>query len=122
LKLETEKSDTPTGEIIVTIDAKKNVHASFNISYIVSNAGWYPGYDIRVKTIDDPVTLIYRAIIHQNTYEDWNNIKLILSSADPTEETTFQELKPYLLSYNSLPPSYKNDKYQGDNYWYGYRC
>jgi hypothetical protein len=116
LKLETEKSDTPTGEIIVTIDAKKNVHASFNISYIVSNAGWYPGYDIRVKTIDDPVTLIYRAIIHQNTYEDWNNIKLILSSADPTEETTFQELKPYLLSYNSLPPSYKNNINQVSGY------
>lgn len=116
LKLETEKSDTPTGEIIVTIDTKKNVHASFNISYIVSNAGWYPGYDIRVKTIDDPVTLIYRANIHQNTYEDWNNIKLILSSADPTEETTFQELKPYLLSYNSMPPSYKNNINQVSGY------
>ena len=116
LRLETEKSDTPTGEIIVTIDAKKNVHASFNISYIVSNAGWYPGYDIRVKTIDDPVTLIYRANIHQNTYEDWNNIKLILSSADPTEETTFQELKPYLLSYNSMPPSYKNNINQVSGY------
>ena len=116
LKLETEKSDTPTGEIIVTIDTKKNVHASFDISYIVSNAGWYPGYDIRVKTIDDPVTLIYRANIHQNTYEDWNNIKLILSSADPTEETTFMELKPYLLSYNSMPPSYKNNINQVSGY------
>ena len=116
LKLETEKTDIPTGEIIVSIDAKKNVHATFDISYIVKNAGWFPSYDIRVKTIDEPVTLIYRANIHQNTYEDWNNIKLILSSADPNEETTFQELKPYQLSYNLLPPSYKGNITQVSGY------
>ena len=118
LKLETEKSDIPTGEIFLTIDTKRNVHATFDISYIVKNAGWFPSYDIRVKSIDDPVTLIYRANIHQNTYEDWNNIKLSLSSADPNEETTFQELKPYLLNYNILPPSYSNNINQVTGYIY----
>jgi hypothetical protein len=118
LKLETEKSDIPTGEIFLSIDSKRNVHATFDISYIVKNAGWFPSYDIRVKSIDDPVTLIYRANIHQNTYEDWNNIKLSLSSADPNEETTFQDLKPYLLSYNMLPPSYSNNINQVTGYIY----
>ncbi len=118
LKLETEKSDIPTGEIFLTIDTKRNIHATFEISYIVKNAGWFPSYDIRVKSIDDPVTLIYRANIHQNTYEDWNNIKLSLSSADPNEETTFQELKPYLLNYNILPPSYSNNINQVTGYIY----
>jgi hypothetical protein len=118
LKLETEKSDIPTGEVILTIDSKKNVHATFDISYIVKNAGWFPTYDIRVKTIVEPVTLVYRANIHQSTYEDWNNIKLSLSSADPSEETTFQELKPYLLNYNMLPPSYSNNINQVTGYIY----
>lgn len=118
LKLEMEKSDIPTGEIFLSIDTKKNGHATFDISYIVKNAGWFPSYDIRVKSIDDPVSLIYRANIHQNTYEDWNNIKLSLSSADPNEETTFQELKPYLLNYNMLPPSYSNTINQVTGYIY----
>lgn len=118
LKLETEKSDIPTGEIFLSIDVKRNVHATFDISYIVKNAGWFPSYDIRVKSIDDPVSLIYRANIHQNTYEDWNNIKLSLSSADPNEETTFQDLKPYLLNYNMLPPSYSNNINQVMGYIY----
>ena len=118
LKIETEKSDTPTGEIIVSIDAKKSIHATFDISYIVKNAGWFPSYDIRVKTIEEPVSLIYRANIHQNTYEDWNNIKLKLSSADPNEETTYQEIKPYLLNYNVTPPSYNNNISQVTGYVY----
>ena len=106
LKAASEKSDIPTGEIILTVESKQNVHAEFDFSYIVKNAGWFPSYDIRVKSIDDPVTLVYRANIHQSTYEDWNNVKLVLSSADPNEETTYQELKPYLLNYNIQPPSY----------------
>ena len=118
LKIEAEKSDTPTGEIIVSIDAKKSIHATFDISYIVKNAGWFPSYDVRVKTIEEPVSLIYRANIHQNTYEDWNNIKLKLSSADPNEETTYQEIKPYLLNYNVTPPSYNNSITQVTGYVY----
>ncbi len=118
LKIETEKSDTPTGEIIISIDAKRSIHATFDISYIVKNAGWFPSYDIRVKTIEEPVSLIYRANIHQNTYEDWNNIKLKLSSADPNEETTYQEIKPYLLNYNVTPPSYSNNISQVMGYVY----
>ena len=118
LKLETEKSDIPTGEIFLTIDTKRNVDATFDISYIVKNADDFQSCSLRVKSIDDPVTLIYRANIHQNTYEDWNNIKLSLSSADPNEETTFQELKPYLLNYNILPPSYSNNINQVTGYIY----
>ncbi|HEX2919882.1 MAG TPA: mucoidy inhibitor MuiA family protein [Bacteroidales bacterium] len=109
LKAASEKSDIPTGEIIVTVEAKQNVHAEFSFSYIVKNAGWFPSYDVRVKTIDDPVSLVYRANIHQNTYEDWNNVKLVLSSANPDEETAYQELKPYLLDYNIRPPSYSDN-------------
>jgi hypothetical protein len=108
LKAASEKSDIPTGEIIILVESRENVHANFELSYIVKNAGWFPSYDIRVKSIDDPVSLVYRANIHQSTYEDWNNVKLVLSSADPTEETAYQELKPYLLNYNIMPPSYKS--------------
>jgi uncharacterized protein (TIGR02231 family) len=72
------KKELPSGEILVTVDAKSNAKASFEIKYIVSNAGWLPSYDIRVKNIDLPANLTYKANIHQNTNEDWNQIKTII--------------------------------------------
>jgi len=100
--------EQPTGEILLNFDAKSTTKASFEIKYIVKNAGWLPSYDIRVKNIDQPASLTYKANIHQNTNEDWNNIKLRLSSADPNSSGIFRDLSTYYLDYNSAPPSYSN--------------
>jgi hypothetical protein len=100
------KKELPTGEILVSIDAKSNTKASFEVKYIVSNAGWLPSYDIRVKNIDLPADLIYKANIHQNTNEDWNNIRLKLSSTDPKSSFIYRDIKTYYLNYNSTPPTY----------------
>ena len=100
------KREFPTGEIIVNIDSKVSTKATFEIKYIVSNAGWTPSYDIKVKNIDQPADLTYKANVHQFTNEDWKNIKLKLSSSDPNTSNTYRELQTYFLNYNSAPPSY----------------
>jgi hypothetical protein len=102
------KKEFPTGEITVNIESKNPSRATFELKYIVSNAGWTPSYDIKVKNIDLPVDLIYKANVHQTTNEDWKNIKLKLSSSDPNTSNTYRELQTYFLNYNSVPPSYKN--------------
>jgi hypothetical protein len=106
------KKELPSGEILVAVDAKSNSKASFELKYIVANAGWLPSYDIRVKSIDLPTNLTYKANIHQNTNEDWNNIKLKLSSSDPNSSGIYRDLKTYYLDYNSVPPSYNNSMSQ----------
>jgi hypothetical protein len=103
------KKELPTGEIIVNIESRNPERAMFEIKYIVSNAGWTPSYDIKVKNIDLPVNLIYKANVHQFTNEDWKNIKLKLSSSDPNTSNTYRELQTYFLSYNTVPPSYRNN-------------
>lgn len=103
------KKEFPTGEILVNVDSRNQTKGIFEIKYIVSNAGWTPSYDIKVKNIDLPVELIYKANVHQFTNEDWKNVKLKLSSSDPNTSNTFRELQTYFLNYNSLPPSYKNN-------------
>ncbi len=107
VKTLTSKKEYPTGEILVKVDAKKNGLFSFEISYVVANAGWFPSYDIRVKNINEPVQLIYKANVKQDTKEDWINVKLKFSSADPNVSGVAPELKTYFLNYNSLPPTYK---------------
>jgi hypothetical protein len=101
------KKEFPTGEILVKVDAKKNGNFSFEFSYVVGNAGWFPSYDIRAKNINEPVQLIYKANVKQDTKEDWNNVKLKFSSSDPNVSGVAPELKTYFLNYNTLPPTYK---------------
>lgn len=106
IKSLTSKKEFPTGEILVKIDAKKNTQASFEVSYTVANAGWFPTYDIRAKNINEPIELIYKANVKQDTKVDWKNVNLKFSSSDPNVSGMAPELKTYFLNYNALPPTY----------------
>jgi hypothetical protein len=97
---------TPTGEIQVKLDSKEGGECLVELSYLVSNAGWFPSYDIRSKSIDSPVNLVYKANIYQNTKEEWENIRLRLSSSIPNQGSVAPQLKTYYLNYNTLPPRY----------------
>ena len=95
-----------TGEVLVRVDAKVPRSFSFELSYLVDNAGWFPSYDIRAKDINSPVSLHYKANVRQDTKVDWDNIKLTFSSAEPSVSGVAPELRPYLLNYNTAPPRY----------------
>lgn len=106
IKTLTSKRDFPNGEILVKIDSENNTKANFELSYLVGNSGWYPTYDIRAKNINEPIEIIYKANVKQDTKIDWNNVKLNLSSANPNISGVAPELKTYFLNYNTLPPTY----------------
>ena len=101
------KKEFPTGEVLVKVDAKLTKSYSLELSYVVGNASWFPTYDIRAKSINEPVQLIYKANVKQDTKVDWNNAKLKFSSADPNISGVAPELQTYFLDYYTLPPSYK---------------
>jgi hypothetical protein len=99
----------PTGEVLLTVDAKTAVRVPVELSYYVNNASWYPSYDIRAKSISDPIELAYKANIMQNTKEDWKNIQLKVSSANPNLGNVAPKLKTYFLNYYTLPPRYNGN-------------
>lgn len=101
------KKEYPTGEVLVKVDAQQANRFSLELSYMVENAGWFPSYDIRAKNIDEPVQIIYKANVRQDTKVNWDNVKLTFSSADPNESGLAPELKTYYLNYNTQPPTYK---------------
>jgi len=94
------------GEIVVRVEAKLKTNSKFELSYFVENAGWFPSYDIRAKNINEPLELIYKANLRQDTKVDWNNVKLTFSSSNPKTSGVAPELKTYFLDYNSHPPVY----------------
>lgn len=108
IKTLTSKKEYPLGEILVKVDANLANKYSMEISYLVNNAGWFPSYDIRAKNINEPVQLIYKSNVKQDTKEDWKDVKLKFSSATPNLSGVSPILQTYFLNYNTLPPSYKS--------------
>lgn len=102
---------TPIGEVLVEVDCPRVTKVNMELSYYVSNVGWYPSYDIRATNIDQPIELIYKANVRQNTREDWKNIKLKVSSSNPSLGNVAPELKTYFLNYYTAAPRYS----QSDN-------
>ncbi|KAJ7660443.1 hypothetical protein B0H17DRAFT_954241 [Mycena rosella] len=70
--------------------------------YAVPLATWTAFYDIRVdmSTKEDPITLIYKAAITQNTGESWADVPLILETSTPTFGISIPQLSPWNLSFN----------------------
>ncbi|MDO5106318.1 mucoidy inhibitor MuiA family protein [Capnocytophaga sp.] len=105
------KLNNETGEVRVKISSERATSVPLELSYVVENASWTPSYDLRATDISQPITLIYKANVTQDTKEDWENVKLTLSSADPYVTSEAPELKTYFLGYNTRPPSYQKSQY-----------
>ena len=96
-------------EVDVKVDAQQAGRADFDITYYVKNAGWYPSYDVRSDGTGQPLTLSYKANIYQNTREEWKNVHVLLSSANPNRSNVAPQLKTYWLDYGLAAPSYNDD-------------
>ena len=102
------KRSQPTSNILVTVSAKQRTSASFEFSYLVNNAGWSPVYDIRAKDSNSPVQLGYKAMVFQSTGEDWDKVKLKLSTVNPTISNVKPELQSWYLDFYVPVIMYKN--------------
>ncbi len=67
-------------QIVLTVHADYAAEINFDVNYLVDRAGWVPSYDLRAKSVNDAVSLTYKASIFQKTGEDWSNVNLTLST------------------------------------------
>ncbi len=98
---------TTVSEIVVDLNVKEATQAKFNFSYIVSNASWYPQYDIRAEDAHHPIQLHYRAMIRQNTGVEWKNVKLTVSTGNPNSNSVIPQMNPWYLNYYLNTPNRK---------------
>lgn len=85
-------------QLVLNVSAKKAVTAELDIDYITPDAAWAPSYDIRSAGMDKPVILTYKADVIQNTGIGWDQVALVLSSADPVQSIAPPQLYPWYLS------------------------
>jgi hypothetical protein len=94
-----ESQNKSTAEIRIRVKAPAAGQGTFQINYLVANAGWYPKYDIRVNNITQPLQLNYKAEVFQNTGVDWKNVKLRFSNANPNQSGQAPMLEKWELNF-----------------------
>lgn len=69
----------------VTVNCANASVAQVELNYVVPGATWFPEYDMYFDTTSPKtkVNLMVSAQIRQSTGEDWDNAKIILSTAKP---------------------------------------
>jgi uncharacterized protein (TIGR02231 family) len=96
-------------EILIDLNSESDQTVQFKIRYLVQNTGWEPSYDIVVSDISKPLVLKYKAKVYNNTGINWDNIKMKLSTADPTISASKPTLDTWTLDYQS------NDYYNNND-------
>lgn len=85
--------------IVITLMAKEAASGRIDLSYLASNAGWTPLYDIRSEASSGKISLTYKAQVRQQTGLDWNDVKLSISTNNPYANKTKPELSPWYIDY-----------------------
>jgi len=96
-----QENSKPIPRVTITVSSKELVTGKLNLSYVVSNAGWTPFYDLRSEATTGKLSLTYKAQVYQNTGLDWNEVKLNISTNNPRANKTKPELNPWYIDYNS---------------------
>jgi len=90
----------------LTIDIECMSGGSFTLgfSYIMSNAGWSPVYDIRADSDTGNIEIASKANVWQQVGEDWNQVELTLSTATPQVGGEMPTPTPLVLDFAQVYP------------------
>lgn len=106
------KLAAPTAEVTVLLAAATKLITKIELKYLVSDAGWAPSYDLIAEDVNKPIELKYRAKVFNNTDVDWNNVKLKLSTSDPSLNASKPQLAAWYLNFQN---EYDNNYYGNAN-------
>ena len=111
LEINTQKEDkTSKGKLVLQVMNETAGNIDFSINYLTNNATWKPFYDLRANSISEPIEMMYKAQVVQNTGIDWKQVKLTLSSGNPNQNNQAPILNAWFLRYG-----YPQDATYGDD-------
>lgn len=109
------KNRTTRGEIKLVLNSDIAQSINLEITYLVEDAGWYPNYEIRATNTDSPIHFLYQANMFQNTGEDWKDVEVTLSTADPSINNQKPQILPYYLNFDEPRYSVRGNSMQPKN-------
>ncbi len=95
-------------EALVFLDKADAGKAKIRLHYLVSNATWEPRYNLRANAEMTKVSVEYAAVARQMTGEDWNDVKLTLSTAGAQMAAEGPRLALLRVTLGKSKTAYKN--------------
>jgi uncharacterized protein (TIGR02231 family) len=91
----------------VSVESLSGAKATLKLTYQVGGVNWRPSYDAVLTTgsvqVKPKLSLVRRAIITQRTGEDWNDVTLAVSTAQPQGGTQAPDVPPLRVGFNEPP-------------------
>ena len=82
---------------VVVLSVPEASMAEIDLTYLVGRAGWAPAYAIRSEADRSKVSVEYDAMVVQQTGEDWRDVRLSLSTAEPTRASSPPPVAPWFV-------------------------
>jgi len=89
-----------SNQVVVLLDLDESTTMETELVYLVSDCGWSAMYDLSAEDISGKINLKYKAQVYNNTGNDWSDIALTLSTADPQLSASHPRMSPWYLSEN----------------------
>jgi uncharacterized protein (TIGR02231 family) len=89
---------------VVDIGVTQPGKVQVQLTYLVNNASWQPTYSIRAKNSGEKITVEYDAELWQRTGENWTDVAMTLSTAQPQQSTTPPMPSPWFVDVYVPPP------------------
>lgn len=106
-----DQTQSQVKDVTVKVNVPKAETLKINLTYVTYGASWTPIYDARFDSKAQKLSLSYLANVAQQTGEDWQGVKLILSTAKPSFSGTIPELGPWKVAqYKEIPRSYSGSR------------
>lgn len=105
-----------TGQIALKIESASAQSLEIICTYLVTQAGWSPLYDLRSEGIGKPLQLIYKANVQNMSGFDWKAVKLHLSTANPLVNNDRPILTPIFVDFRPVYTYYDDRRKQDQLY------
>ena len=100
-----------------TVEARVNVEVagsySVSVNYQHPTSGWRPFYELKAGMLSEPIQLVAKGLVYQQSGEDWDKVQLTLSTAEPRKGNAPPILTPFELTLgvpyrprHQAPPQY----------------
>lgn len=83
--------------IHLDLELTEDAEVAIELNYMINQAFWRPLYDVYVDSETKALSLTYHAEVIQRTDEDWNDVSLVLSTAQAQVSGSVPELSPCRL-------------------------
>jgi hypothetical protein len=91
--------------IILGIFSSRDADAKITFSYMINRTDWDMVYDIRASRDSGKLDLSVYGDVYQKTGEDWNGVKLFLSTGAPSNRPGTPVFNPWYLDIYRAAPS-----------------